>query len=54
MRRKDLEIRDRELLSGMLDLAEILHLAIKNEPFPYIVPKSVSEIPFADPEKSEE
>ena len=38
MRRKDLEIRDRELLSGMLDLAEILHLAIKNEPFPYIVP----------------
>ena len=38
MRRKDLEIRDRALLSGMLDLAEILHLAIKNEPFPYVVP----------------
>ena len=38
MRRKDLEIRDRDILSGMLDLAEILHLAIKNEPFPYVVP----------------
>ena len=38
MRRKDLEIRDRDILNGMLDLAEILHLAIKNEPYPYIVP----------------
>ena len=38
MRRNDLEIRDRELLSGMLDLADILHLAIKNEPYPYVVP----------------
>ena len=38
MRRKDLEVKDRELLNGMLDMAEILHLAIKNEPYPYVVP----------------
>ena len=42
MRRKELEIRDRELLSGMLDLADILHLAIKNEPYPYVVPLNFS------------
>ena len=38
MRRKDREVTDRALISGMLDMAEILHIAIKNEPFPYIVP----------------
>ena len=38
MRRKDREITDRTLISGMLDMAEILHIAVKNEPFPYIVP----------------
>ena len=38
MRRKDREVRDRTLISGMLDMAEILHIAVKNEPFPYIVP----------------
>lgn len=38
MRRKDREVTDRTLISGMLDMAEILHLAIKNDPFPYIVP----------------
>ena len=38
MRRKDREITDKTLISGMLDMAEILHIAVKNEPFPYIVP----------------
>ena len=38
MRRKDREIKDRLLINGMLDMAEILHIAVKNEPFPYIVP----------------
>ena len=38
MRRKDREVRDRTLLSGMLDMAEVLCVAMKNEPFPYIVP----------------
>ena len=38
MRRKDREVTDRALISGMLDMAEILHIAVKNEPFPYIVP----------------
>ena len=38
MRRKDREVKDRSLISGMLDMTEILHIAIKNEPFPYIVP----------------
>ena len=38
MRRKDREITDRTLINGMLDMAEILHVAVKNEPFPYIVP----------------
>lgn len=38
MRRKDREVTDRALISGMLDMTEILHLAIKNDPFPYIVP----------------
>ena len=38
MRRKDRQITDRALISGMLDMTEILHIAVKNEPFPYIVP----------------
>ena len=38
MRRKDREITDRAILSGMLDMAEILHIAVKNEPYPYVVP----------------
>ena len=38
MRRKDREVKDRALISGMLDMAEILHIAIKDEPFPYLVP----------------
>ena len=38
MRRKDREIMDRAMISGMLDMAEVLHIAVKNEPFPYIVP----------------
>ena len=38
MRRKDREVTDRELISGMLDMTEILHIAVKSEPFPYIVP----------------
>ena len=38
MRRSDREVKDRTLISGMLDMAEILHIAIKREPFPYIVP----------------
>ena len=38
MRRKDREITDRALIAGMLDMAEILHIAVKNEPFPYVVP----------------
>ena len=38
MRRTDREVKDRELICGMLDMAEILHIAIKNEPWPYIVP----------------
>ena len=33
MRRKDREITDRALIAGMLDMAEILHIAVKNEPF---------------------
>ena len=31
MRRKDREVKDRSLISGMLDMTEILHIAIKNE-----------------------
>ena len=38
MRRKDREITDRAIISGMLDMAEILHIAVKNEPYPYVVP----------------
>ena len=38
MRRKDREITDRGLIAGMLDMAEILHIAVRGEPFPYIVP----------------
>ena len=38
MRRKDREITDRGLIAGMLDMAEILHIAFRGEPFPYIVP----------------
>ena len=38
MRRKDREVTYRELISGMLDMTEILHIAVKSEPFPYIVP----------------
>ena len=38
MRRKDREITDRATISGMLDMAEILHIAVKNEPYPYVVP----------------
>ena len=38
MRRKDRQVMDRTLISGMLDMTEILHIAIKNEPYPYIVP----------------
>ena len=38
MRRKDREVTDRTLISGMLDIAEILHIAINSTPFPYIVP----------------
>ena len=38
MRRKDREITDRAMISGMLDMMEVLHIAVKNEPFPYIVP----------------
>ena len=30
MRRKDREITDRELISGMLDMTEILHIAVKS------------------------
>ena len=38
MRRTDREVKDRALISGILDMAEILHIAIKNEPWPYTVP----------------
>ena len=38
MRRKDREVTDRTLISGMLDIAEILHIAINSTLFPYIVP----------------
>ena len=38
MRRNDREVKDRNLISGMLDMIDILHIAMKNEPFPYIVP----------------
>ena len=38
MRRTDREVKDRALICGMLDMSEILHIAIKNEPWPYIVP----------------
>ena len=38
MRRKDREVNDRALISGMLDRMEVLHIAIRNEPYPYIVP----------------
>ena len=38
MRRTDREVKDRALISGMLDMTEILHIAIKNEPYPYVVP----------------
>ncbi len=38
MRRKDRQVTDRALISGMLDMTEVLHIAIKDEPYPYIVP----------------
>lgn len=38
MRQKTREVRDREILSAMLDQITILHLAIRNTPFPYIAP----------------
>ena len=38
MLRKDRQITDPALLSAMLDMCPILHIAVKNEPFPYVVP----------------
>ena len=38
MRRKDREVKDRSLISGMLDMTKVMHIAIKNEPYPYVVP----------------
>ena len=38
MRQKTREICDRQIMSAMMDQIEILHLAIHDTPFPYIVP----------------
>ena len=38
MRQKAREIRDREIISAMLDQITVLHLAVKDTTFPYVVP----------------
>ena len=38
MRRKDKEIKDRNIINGILDDAVILHLALLDEERPYIIP----------------